>query len=254
MQFWSSLKQRSNQIKFSFIQNLMPPCNMHHTITSHRHTRCDWWDQRAVILWMLELEERDAVASQRGGQEVAAREPRACRDRVHTRLCAALHRQAGVPRALQALAGGGHRCARQRGLPQAVGATCSAYRYDGPEVNTRLAHSEAKILHEKIQHKSYSDVAIIRIRTTRSKAQLLATFNYYNDSFGHPINKDLKADPKDEYLKMLRAIIRCFTCPDRYFEKVARQAILKCLVNIWWELFAKYFFITMWTIFQTNLK
>ena len=38
----------------------------------------------------------------------------------------------------------------------AVGATCSAYRYDGPEVNTRLAHSEAKILHEKIHHKSYS--------------------------------------------------------------------------------------------------
>jgi len=74
-----------------------------------------------------------------------------------------------------------------------------------------LAHSEAKILHEKIQHKSYSDVAIIRIRTTRSKAQLLATFNYYNVSFGHPINKDLKADPKDEYLKTLRAFIWCFT-------------------------------------------
>ena len=32
----------------------------------------------------------------------------------------------------------------------------TAYRYDGPEVNTRLAHSEAKILHEKIHHKSYS--------------------------------------------------------------------------------------------------
>ena len=57
-------------------------------------------------------------ARQRGGQEVAAREPRARRDRVHARLRAALRRQAGVPRALQALAGGGHRCARQRGLPQ----------------------------------------------------------------------------------------------------------------------------------------
>ncbi|XP_004966805.2 annexin D7-like [Setaria italica] len=101
----------------------------------------------------------------------------------------------------------------------------SAYRYDGPEVNTRLAHSEAKILHEKIHHKAYSDDEIIRILTTWSKAQLLATFNYYNDAFGHPINKDLKADPKDEYLKTLRAIIRCLTCPDRYFEKVVRQAI-----------------------------
>jgi hypothetical protein len=65
----------------------------------------------------------------------------------------------------------------------------SAYRYEGPEVNTRLAHSEAKILQDKIKHKAYADDEIIRILTTRSKAQLLATFNNYNDSFGHPINK-----------------------------------------------------------------
>jgi annexin D len=65
----------------------------------------------------------------------------------------------------------------------------SAYRYEGPEVNTRLAHSEAKILHEKIHHKKYGDDEIIRILTTRSKAQLQATFNHYNNEFGHPINK-----------------------------------------------------------------
>jgi hypothetical protein len=35
----------------------------------------------------------------------------------------------------------------------------------------------------------------------------------------------LKEDPKDEYLATLRAIIRCFTCPDRYFEKIIRLAI-----------------------------
>jgi len=49
----------------------------------------------------------------------------------------------------------------------------TAYRYDGPEVNTRLAHSEAKILHEKIHHKSYSDDEITRILTTRSKLSCL---------------------------------------------------------------------------------
>jgi hypothetical protein len=65
----------------------------------------------------------------------------------------------------------------------------SVYRYDGPEVNTSLAHSEAKILHEKIHKKAYSDEEIIRILTTRSKAQLLATFNRYNDQFSHPINR-----------------------------------------------------------------
>ena len=65
----------------------------------------------------------------------------------------------------------------------------SSHRYEGPEVNTRLAHSEAKLLHEKIEHKAYGDDEVIRVLTTRSKAQLLATFNNYNDTFGHPITK-----------------------------------------------------------------
>jgi hypothetical protein len=56
-------------------------------------------------------------------------------------------------------------------------------------VNTSLAHSEAKILQDKIHDKAYGDEEIIRILTTRSKAQLLATFNSYNDQFSHPINK-----------------------------------------------------------------
>jgi hypothetical protein len=101
----------------------------------------------------------------------------------------------------------------------------SAYRYDGPEVNTSVAHSEAKLLHGKIQEKAYGDEEIIRILTTRSKSQLLATFNSYNDQFSHPITKDLKEDPKDEFLATLRAIIRCFACPDRYFEKIIRLAL-----------------------------
>ncbi|ONK74038.1 uncharacterized protein A4U43_C03F2150 [Asparagus officinalis] len=103
----------------------------------------------------------------------------------------------------------------------------SAFRYEGEEVNKTLAKSEAKILHEKISDKGYNDEELIRIITTRSKAQLLATFNHYNDQFGHPINKDLKSDPKDEYLAALRATIRCFTCPAKYFEKVVRFAINK---------------------------
>lgn len=65
----------------------------------------------------------------------------------------------------------------------------SSFRYEGPEVNTMLAKSEAKILHEKISEKAYSDEEVIRILTTRSKAQLAATLNNYNDHFGNAINK-----------------------------------------------------------------
>lgn len=101
----------------------------------------------------------------------------------------------------------------------------SSYRYEGPEINTSLAKSEAKILHEKISHKAYADEELIRIIATRSKAQLGATLNHYNNEYGNAITKDLKADPKDDYLKLLRATIKCLTCPEKYFEKVLRLAI-----------------------------
>ncbi|KAH7860467.1 hypothetical protein Vadar_013759 [Vaccinium darrowii] len=103
----------------------------------------------------------------------------------------------------------------------------SSFRYEGEEVNMTLAKSEAKILHEKISEKAYDHEELIRILTTRSKAQLNATLNYYNNEFGNAINKDLKTDPKDEYLTLLRATIKCLTRPEKYYEKVLRLAINK---------------------------
>lgn len=103
----------------------------------------------------------------------------------------------------------------------------SAYRYEGEDVNMHVAKSEAKLLHDKISDKAYSDEEVIRILTTRSKPQLVATFNHYNNEFGNPINKDLKADPKDDFLAALRAVVRLICCPEKYFEKVIRLSINK---------------------------
>ncbi|KAJ6709491.1 ANNEXIN [Salix koriyanagi] len=101
----------------------------------------------------------------------------------------------------------------------------SSYRYDGDEVNMTLAKSEAKMLHEKISNKAYSDEELIRILATRSKTQINATLNQYKNEIGNDINKDLKADPKDEFLALLRATVKCLTRPEKYFEKVLRLAI-----------------------------
>lgn len=65
----------------------------------------------------------------------------------------------------------------------------SSFRYEGDEVNMMLAKSEAKVLHGKISEKAYNDDDLIRILTTRSKAQLNATLNHYNNQFGNAINK-----------------------------------------------------------------
>ncbi|EEF48493.1 annexin Gh1 [Ricinus communis] len=101
---------------------------------------------------------------------------------------------------------------------------CS-YRYEGDEVNLTLAKTEAKLLHEKISNKAYSDEDLIRILATRSKAQINATLNHYKNEFGNDINKDLKTDPKDEFLALLRATVKCLTRSEKYFEKLLRLAI-----------------------------
>lgn len=42
---------------------------------------------------------------------------------------------------------------------------------------------------------------------------------------GFSILQDLKADPKDEFLALLRSTVKCLIRPERYFEKVIRLAI-----------------------------
>ena len=74
-------------------------------------------------------------------------------------------------------------------LTQLLVPLVSSFRYEGDEVNLTLAKSEAKILHETISDKAYTHEELIRILTTRSKAQLNATLNHYNNEFGNDINK-----------------------------------------------------------------
>lgn len=65
----------------------------------------------------------------------------------------------------------------------------SSFRYGGSEINVRLAQSEADILHEAIKDKNGNHEEVIRILTTRSRSQLVATFNRYKDDHGIAITK-----------------------------------------------------------------
>ncbi|KAJ0978129.1 hypothetical protein J5N97_013603 [Dioscorea zingiberensis] len=68
----------------------------------------------------------------------------------------------------------------------------STYRYSGEEINASLASSEAKILHDAIKKKTFDHDEVIRILSTRSKAQLNATFNRYKDEYNTSITKVLR--------------------------------------------------------------
>ncbi|PKI77179.1 annexin D8 [Punica granatum] len=102
-------------------------------------------------------------------------------------------------------------------------ALVSAYRYDGDEINEEMAESEARILHDEIHGNNPVHEETIRILSTRSKAQLNATFNHYKDIYKTSITKGLTGD--SEYLPMLRTAIRCINDPKKYLAKVLWSVI-----------------------------
>lgn len=183
--------------------------------------------ERVIILWTLEPAERDALlaneATKRWTKSNQVLMEIACTRSSHQLLLA---RQAYHVRYKKSLEEdvAYHTTGDFRKLLVPL---VTAYRYEGDEVNMTLAKSEAKLLHEKISDKEYSHDDVIRILTTRSKAQINATLNHYRDVFKTDINKDLKADPKDEFLGILRSTVKCLTYPEKYFQKVLREAINK---------------------------
>ncbi|CAL1394495.1 unnamed protein product [Linum trigynum] len=103
----------------------------------------------------------------------------------------------------------------------------TAYRYEGTEINAALAKKEADILHDAVKDSESHGEEFIRIVTTRSKTQLLATFNAYRQLYGNSITKALQTDPADEFKTLLRTAIRGLTEPYKYYEKILRNAIQK---------------------------
>lgn len=183
--------------------------------------------ERLVLLWTLEPAERDAVlaneATKRWTSSNQVLVEIACARSPHELLLAKQAYHARFKKSLEEDVAH-HTTGDFRKLLVPL---VSTYRYNGDEVNMTLAKSEAKILHENISKKHYSNEDLIRILATRSKAQVNAALNQYKNEFGHDILEDLEADPNDEFLSILRATVKCLTWPEKYFEKVLQLAINK---------------------------
>lgn len=65
----------------------------------------------------------------------------------------------------------------------------TSFRYVGEEINPKLAQNESEILHDAVKEKKGSYEEAIRVLTTRSKTQLVATFNRYRETHGTSISK-----------------------------------------------------------------
>ncbi|XP_014500243.1 annexin-like protein RJ4 [Vigna radiata var. radiata] len=183
--------------------------------------------ERAVYRWMLEPADRDAVllnvAIKNGPKEynviaeiasvLSAKELLAVRSAYHDRYKRSLEEDVAAHTT-------GH-------LRQLLVGLVSSYRYEGDEINEKLAQTEANILHESIKEKKANYEEVIRILTTRSKTQLVATFNRYRDEHGISISKKLVDQSSDDFVKVLHTVIRGINDHKKYYEKVLRNAIKK---------------------------
>ncbi|CAI9102837.1 OLC1v1001185C2 [Oldenlandia corymbosa var. corymbosa] len=106
-------------------------------------------------------------------------------------------------------------------------ALASPYKYFGDDINVKLAKVEADILHDKVKDKALNDEEIMRIISTRSNAQIVATLNNYKDNNGVAITKAFKDDLENSYLAALLSAIRSINNPQKYYEKVLRNALSK---------------------------
>ncbi|XP_027343673.1 annexin-like protein RJ4 [Abrus precatorius] len=110
-------------------------------------------------------------------------------------------------------------------LSQLLVGLVSSFRYGGSEINAKLAQSEADALHEAIKDRNRRNEIIIRILTTRSKTQLVATFNRYRDDHGIAITKKLSDEGSDDFHKAANLAISCINDHKKYYEKVLRNAM-----------------------------
>ncbi|XP_061352893.1 annexin-like protein RJ4 [Gastrolobium bilobum] len=181
--------------------------------------------ERAVYRWMLEPADRDAVlanvAIKNGNKEfhvvveiacvLSAEELLAVKRAYHNRYKRSLEEDVAANTT-------GH-------LRQLLVGLVSTFRYEGDEINARLAQTEANILHETVKEKKGNYEEVIRILTTRSKTQLVATFNRYRDEHGISISKKLLDQASDDFHKAFHTAIRCINDHKKYYEKVLRNAI-----------------------------
>lgn len=183
--------------------------------------------ERAVYRWILDPEDRDAVLA-----NVALRKSSDFHVLVEIACVRSAEELLAVRRAYQAR--------YKHSLEEDVAAhttgdirkllvgLVTAFRYEGAEINARLAKSEANILHDAIKDKAFNHEEVIRILTTRSKTQLMATFNCFKDDQSNSITKVLLGESADDHYKnLLRVAIRCINEPIKYYEKVLRNAIKK---------------------------
>ncbi|CAL4914439.1 unnamed protein product [Urochloa decumbens] len=94
-------------------------------------------------------------------------------------------------------------------------------------VDEDVAGLEAAALAEAIRKRKQPHCdEVIRIVSTRSKRQLRATFERYEQDHGAGIDEDIAKHSSSQFAKILRSAVWCLTSPEKHFAEAIRYSIL----------------------------
>lgn len=103
----------------------------------------------------------------------------------------------------------------------------TAFRYSGEWVDDEVARAEAAELHRAVvdgKQPLHGDV--MRIICTRSKPQLKATFERYQQEHGKAFDEVLHERRSDQLAAMLKTAVWCLASPEKHFAEVIRSSIV----------------------------
>lgn len=102
----------------------------------------------------------------------------------------------------------------------------TSYRYDGDQVDEATAAAEAALLCEAVRRKKQPHGEdVVRVISTRSKAQLAATFGLYRAHHGTELVEDIESRCSSQFAGALKSAVWCLTSPEKHFAEVIRNAV-----------------------------
>lgn len=97
----------------------------------------------------------------------------------------------------------------------------TSYRYDGDQVDEATAAAEAALLCEAVRRKKQPHGEdVVRVISTRSKAQLAATFGLYRAHHGTELVEDIESRCSSQFAGALKSAVWCLTSPEKHFAEV----------------------------------
>lgn len=182
--------------------------------------------RKAVVLWMHDPAERDAIIAK---TELMSQYPdfRALTEILCSRTPAEILRIREAYRRLYKV------CLEEDIAQETVGphqkllfALAKAQRCPSRDVNISQAKCDAKRLYGAREGRiGIDEGAIVKLLSERNLNHLRAAFGYYKQFYGHDILKALRRETSGKFEYALRIIIKCICYPAKYFSKVLRVSL-----------------------------